>query len=59
LSSFFINAGSFMVNRLIGVATAPGVVTILVGELILFSAAALVGLVARPAPGAEAVSSRP
>ena len=34
------------------------VVTILVGALILFSAAALVGRVARPAPGAEAVSSR-
>ena len=35
------------------------VVAILVGELILFSAAALVGRVARPAPGTETVSHRP
>jgi len=34
------------------------VVAILVGELILFSAAALVGRVARPAIGAQAMSPR-
>jgi len=35
------------------------VVTILGGALILFSAAGLVGRLARLRPGAEAVSSRP